>query len=36
VRSEAQQAEIIAFYEAIGYGNDNVLGFGKRLEHDNP
>jgi len=28
--------EVIAFYEAIGYGNDNVIGFGKRLEHDNP
>ena len=28
--------DIIAFYEAIGYGNDNVLGFGKRLEQDNP
>ncbi len=28
--------DIIAFYEALGYGNDNVLGFGKRLEPDNP
>ncbi len=26
--------DIIAFYEAIGYGNDNVLGFGKRIEQD--
>ncbi|MCA9014725.1 MAG: GNAT family acetyltransferase [Planctomycetaceae bacterium] len=27
--------EVIAFYEAIGYGNDRVIGLGKRLEHDN-
>ncbi|WP_299462573.1 GNAT family acetyltransferase [uncultured Gimesia sp.] len=26
--------EVIAFYEAIGYGNDHVIGLGKRLEHD--
>ena len=25
---------IIEFYAAIGYGNDNVVGLGKRLEHD--
>ena len=25
---------IIAFYEAIGYGNDNVIGLGKRLVND--
>jgi ribosomal protein S18 acetylase RimI-like enzyme len=25
---------VIAFYAAIGYGNDNVIGLGKRLEHD--
>jgi len=25
---------VIAFYNAIGYGDDNVLGLGKRLEHD--
>ncbi|OMH27109.1 GNAT family acetyltransferase [Motiliproteus sp. MSK22-1] len=25
---------IIEFYTAIGYGNDNVVGLGKRLEHD--
>jgi ribosomal protein S18 acetylase RimI-like enzyme len=25
---------VIAFYAAIGYGNDNVVGLGKRLEHD--
>lgn len=25
---------VIAFYSAIGYGNDNVIGLGKRLEHD--
>jgi len=25
---------IIAFYCAIGYGNDNVVGLGKRLEYD--
>lgn len=24
----------IAFYTAIGYGDDNVTGLGKRLEHD--
>ena len=25
---------ILAFYNAIGYVNDNVIGLGKRLEHD--
>lgn len=25
---------VIEFYSAIGYGNDNVLGLGKRLEYD--
>ena len=25
---------VIAFYSAIGYGNDNVVGLGKRLEYD--
>jgi ribosomal protein S18 acetylase RimI-like enzyme len=25
---------VIAFYSAIGYGNDYVVGLGKRLEHD--
>jgi len=25
---------VIAFYSAIGYGNDDVVGLGKRLEHD--
>jgi ribosomal protein S18 acetylase RimI-like enzyme len=25
---------VIAFYSAIGYGNDNVVGLGKRLELD--
>jgi ribosomal protein S18 acetylase RimI-like enzyme len=25
---------VIAFYLAIGYGNDHVVGLGKRLEHD--
>jgi ribosomal protein S18 acetylase RimI-like enzyme len=24
----------IEFYSAIGYGNDNVIGLGKRLEYD--
>lgn len=26
--------DVIAFYSAIGYGDDNVVGLGKRLEHD--
>ena len=26
--------QIIAFYSAIGYGNDNVVGLGKRLQQD--
>ena len=26
---------IISFYKSIGYGDDNVIGLGKRLEHDN-
>ena len=25
---------VIAFYEAIGYADDNVMSFGKRLEQD--
>ena len=25
---------VIAFYSAIGYGNDHVVGLGKRLEYD--
>lgn len=25
---------VIRFYSAIGYGNDNVVGLGKRLEYD--
>ncbi len=25
---------VIAFYKALGYGNDNVVSLGKRLEHD--
>ncbi len=25
---------VIAFYCAMGYGNDNVVGLGKRLEYD--
>jgi ribosomal protein S18 acetylase RimI-like enzyme len=25
---------VIAFYEALGYGDDGVVGLGKRLEHD--
>lgn len=27
-------ASVIAFYEAMGYGDDNVVGLGKRLEHE--
>ncbi len=26
--------EVIAFYAALGYGDDNVVGLGKRLEYD--
>ncbi len=25
---------VIAFYKAMGYGDDNVVGLGKRFEHD--
>jgi ribosomal protein S18 acetylase RimI-like enzyme len=25
---------VLAFYAAIGYGDDNVMGLGKRLEYD--
>jgi len=32
VRTTNEQA--IAFYSVIGYGNDDVVGLGKRLEHD--
>lgn len=27
-------ADVLAFYSAIGYGNDDVIGLGKRLEYD--
>jgi ribosomal protein S18 acetylase RimI-like enzyme len=30
----ASNAATIAFYEAIGYSDDHVVGLGKRLEHD--
>ena len=30
----ATNEKVIAFYSAIGYGDDNVVGLGKRLEHD--
>ena len=30
----AVNTEVIAFYTAIGYGNDNVISLGKRLEYD--
>ena len=26
---------VIAFYKTLGYGNDNVVGLGKRLTYDN-
>jgi ribosomal protein S18 acetylase RimI-like enzyme len=26
--------DIIAFYKAIGFGHDKVIGLGKRIEHD--
>ncbi len=32
VRTSNEQ--VIAFYSAIGYGNDNVVGLGKRLAQD--
>lgn len=28
-------ANVLAFYTALGYLNDNVVGLGKRLTHDN-
>jgi ribosomal protein S18 acetylase RimI-like enzyme len=28
-------AAVLAFYETIGYGRDEVTSLGKRLEHDN-
>ena len=30
----ATNEKVMAFYSAIGYGNDNVVGLGKRFEHD--
>lgn len=30
----ATNEAVIKFYAAIGYGNDNVVGLGKRLEYD--
>lgn len=31
----SSNAQVIAFYEAIGYGRDDVVGLGRRLEQDN-
>ena len=31
----SSNVDVIAFYEAIGYRRDDVVGLGKRLEHDN-
>jgi len=25
---------VLAFYERLGFGRDDVVSFGKRLEHD--
>lgn len=30
----SSNSDIIGFYAALGYGNDNVVGLGKRLEYD--
>ena len=30
----SSNADVIAFYQAIGYRQDDVVGLGKRLEHD--
>ena len=30
----SSNSDIIGFYAALGYGNDNVVGLGKRLQHD--
>ena len=30
----SSNSDIIGFYAALGYGNDNVVGLGKRLEQD--
>jgi ribosomal protein S18 acetylase RimI-like enzyme len=32
----ASNKEAITFYERIGYSKDDVVGMGKRLEHDEP
>lgn len=32
----ASNAEVVRFYEAIGFAVDDVVSFGKRLEHDLP
>jgi len=32
----AGNAAVIKFYRSLGYGDDNVIGFGKRLEEDEP
>ncbi len=29
-------AQVIAFYQSLGFRNDRVISFGKRLEHDPP
>jgi ribosomal protein S18 acetylase RimI-like enzyme len=32
----ASNREVIAFYEALGFSDDRVMGFGKRLVTDDP
>ncbi len=32
----ATNKEVIRFYQSLGYSDDHVIGFGKRLEEDEP
>jgi ribosomal protein S18 acetylase RimI-like enzyme len=32
----ATNKEVIRFYQSLGYSDDRVIGFGKRLEEDEP
>lgn len=32
----ASNRDVIAFYQALGFGLDDVVSLGKRLEHDSP
>lgn len=36
LQARSTHKDVIEFYQAIGYTDDNVVGLGKRLEEDEP